>query len=287
VVLMAALAFNAWSNSDYPYMCLIDSVRTEAFARAIQTTVKPGMVVADIGSGSGILAMCAVRAGAERVYAVEQDPLLARCLRETIAANGYEQWVKVHEADAMSVDLPRVDAVLAELIETALIDEMQVPVLNRLARAQISSSSTVFVPRSYRTRVSLAEIDETFYGFTFRVLRHEWPFYDLGGLGWYPRNVSVVSAVTEVWSGSFGAGMLEEEVSVTREVDVAVGSHMNALVLEGTVELAAGICLGATNSMNGMKIVPIEKRIAESVPARFALSYRMGGGLDTLRFQWL
>ena len=50
---------------------LDDRTRTGAFLEAIHAVVKPGDVVIDLGSGTGVLAMAAARAGASRVYAIE------------------------------------------------------------------------------------------------------------------------------------------------------------------------------------------------------------------------
>ena len=50
---------------------LNDSIRMTAYEKAIKEVVKPGMTVLDIGTGTGILALWALKAGAKKVYAIE------------------------------------------------------------------------------------------------------------------------------------------------------------------------------------------------------------------------
>lgn len=54
---------------------LLDRRRTDAFCRAVRESVRPGEVVDEIGTGTGILGVVAARAGARRVYALETSPI--------------------------------------------------------------------------------------------------------------------------------------------------------------------------------------------------------------------
>ena len=65
-----------------------DEVRNQAFYRAIKQAVTPDSVVLDIGTGSGLLALMAVEAGARHVYTVEVNGTIGNVAREIIAAHG-------------------------------------------------------------------------------------------------------------------------------------------------------------------------------------------------------
>lgn len=64
---------------------LSDRNRTESFIAAINRVVKKGDVVIDIGTGTGVLAIAAARAGASKVYAIEARSI-ADVAKETINA---------------------------------------------------------------------------------------------------------------------------------------------------------------------------------------------------------
>ena len=109
---------------------ICDRVRTEAFRRAIDSVVRPGDVVLDVGAGSGILSVFAARAGAARVYAVERTTV-AVLAQELAAANGVAEIVHVIHGDVADVELPeRVDVIVSEWLGGFGIDEgMLVPVI--------------------------------------------------------------------------------------------------------------------------------------------------------------
>src|SRR5262245_14974962 len=100
--------------ADYGAM-LADRSRLDAYARALEARVADGAVVADIGTGSGIMALIACRAGARRVYALEPDDII-QVAREAAAANGFADRICFMQAASADVDLPeRVDGIVSDL----------------------------------------------------------------------------------------------------------------------------------------------------------------------------
>src|SRR3954462_7411765 len=82
---------------------LNDGERNDAFATGLERAITAGDIVLDIGSGTGLLAMLAVQAGAGHVYTCEADPVLAEIARQVVATNGLSDRITV--LTAMSTDL--------------------------------------------------------------------------------------------------------------------------------------------------------------------------------------
>jgi protein arginine N-methyltransferase 1 len=102
---------------------LSDKPRVEAFRRAIAETVKAGDVVADIGTGTGILAFFAAMAGARRVYALEWAPIID-VARRIARDNGVAGRIRFIPAHSMEADLPEaVDLLVTETVGCFAFDE--------------------------------------------------------------------------------------------------------------------------------------------------------------------
>ena len=95
---------------------LSDRARTLAFLRAVRRVVRRGDVVVEIGTGTGLLAMAAARAGARHVYAIEGGPI-ARVAEKIIEANNLSSQITLIRDWSTRVRLPEKGNVLiAELI---------------------------------------------------------------------------------------------------------------------------------------------------------------------------
>ncbi len=136
------------------FSMLNDEQRNDAFAAALRQVVKPGDHVLDIGSGSGLLAMLAVRAGAARVISCEVDPLLAEVARQVIHSNGLSEQITV--VQKLSTDLrvgldldERVDVIVTEIVDCGLIGEGLFPTL-RHARQELLKPRGRLLPHAAR-----------------------------------------------------------------------------------------------------------------------------------------
>jgi len=84
---------------------ITDRIRTDAYAEALRREIKTGDVVADIGTGTGILALLACRFGARRVYAFEPSGVV-ELAREIAAANGFSDRIQFISQKSTESALP-------------------------------------------------------------------------------------------------------------------------------------------------------------------------------------
>ena len=90
----------------------------------MQDVIREGQTVADLGAGSAVLAIAAVKLGARRAVAVEIDADAIGNADENIARNGVSERVTLIRGDA-AVLLPLiapVDVILANIISSAITD---------------------------------------------------------------------------------------------------------------------------------------------------------------------
>jgi predicted RNA methylase len=265
-------------------MCLRDRERTETFRQAIEEIVQPGDHVLEVGAGTGILSLFACTAGAGRVTAVEVHPALAERIAATAVANGVGDQLTVVTGDARELDLPKADVVIAELIDTGLLDEQQLPVMNTLIERGVIGESTRVVPAAYRTELQLVSVDETMYGYTIKALRHEWPFYGRDP-HWTRVDVTAASDPVTVWEAAFADGPHPTRVSRHVRFEVADEVVVNGVRLSGVMSLSPTLEAGAFDSLNGDKIVPLPDRAVRGT-VELDVEFEMGGGLGTLDVRW-
>jgi type II protein arginine methyltransferase len=136
-----------------------DVPRNTVYDEAIRR-VAPGRSVLDIGTGAGLLAMMAARAGARWVTTCEQTPWMAAKAKEVIAANGLGDRIKLiakHSSDLqIGRDLSeRAEVLVTEVFGTSAINELVIPTVAH-AHAQLLQPGATVVPNAASARAYLA-----------------------------------------------------------------------------------------------------------------------------------
>jgi predicted O-methyltransferase YrrM len=140
-----------------------DELRNAAFDQALHRAVRPGMRVLDIGSGTGLLAMMAVRAGAAQVISCEMNPAIAHAAQKIIAANGYADRIRIISKHSAALDLEAdlggpVDVLVSEIINLDLIGEHVLPVMEEAHR--FLKTGGCIIPTQGSVRVALADYSD-------------------------------------------------------------------------------------------------------------------------------
>ncbi len=94
---------------------------TQLCMRAIEKYVKSGDSVADIGMGSGILAICAKKFGAGYVYGCDNDETVIDVAKENAAKNNVETVFELNTADKVKQEF---DFVCANILHNILAEIM-------------------------------------------------------------------------------------------------------------------------------------------------------------------
>ncbi|MBU1628220.1 50S ribosomal protein L11 methyltransferase [bacterium] len=162
---------------------LFDEERVGKYSEAIRRVIKKGDVVADIGTGTGLLAFLCLEAGAARVHAIERSAAVrwAKLLAEK---NGFTDRIIFHNQDSRFHDLPeKVNVVVSELIGHIAFEEGMAESLFD-AKERFLVPDGVIIPEMVQLRVALVEEDEIYpkciecwhpiiHGIDYSLLREE------------------------------------------------------------------------------------------------------------------
>lgn len=139
---------------------LKDRVRTEAYRDFIyeNKALFKGKIVLDVGCGTGILSMFAARAGAARVFSVDNSGIIEKA-REIVAENGLSDVITLIRGKVEEISLPvaRVDIIVSEwmgyfLLYEAMLDSVLI------ARDRFLAPGGILAPS--QTRMLLSAIDD-------------------------------------------------------------------------------------------------------------------------------
>jgi len=147
-------------DAAHPHLKILDdTARKGAFVRAVRETVRPGDVVLDLGTGSGILAVAAAQAGAAHVYAVEPAGMVH--LAEKVAhSNGVADRITFIRGWSTQLELPQRATVLStDIVGNEALD-MTIWETMQDARARLLTPDARLVPQGFTALARLVDLPE-------------------------------------------------------------------------------------------------------------------------------
>ncbi|HEY5959750.1 MAG TPA: methyltransferase domain-containing protein [Polyangiaceae bacterium] len=141
-------------------LMLQDVVRTTAYAEAIRTSVRPGQRVIDFGTGTGVLAIFAARAGASHVDAIERTSVIEHA--KAIAQRNGHPAIAFHRGnhESFTSDAP-ADIIISEWMGHFVFYESMLQPLIALRERWLKPGGTM-IPARVTLRAALVT-DEGFF----------------------------------------------------------------------------------------------------------------------------
>ena len=135
---------------------LADRVKIAQYQAAIDRAVHPEHTVLDLGCGSGLLGLMALRAGASKVYFVEEGSVL-EVARQTIMNAGFAGKSEFFLANSFELTLPeRVDVVICDHVGYFGFDYGILGLLSD-ARQRFLKPGGVLIPEEIKLQVAPIE----------------------------------------------------------------------------------------------------------------------------------
>lgn len=144
--------------------------RLVKFKQAIENVVEKGDYVVDIGTGSGVLALLAAKAGAGRVTAIDVNPESLRYAKLAAKTNNVEdviEFVERHFADYTPTE--KADVVICEMLSSMMLVEQQIPA-SYYATQTILKPYGILLPKEVRVYIVPVECPEIWNRFQFEEL---------------------------------------------------------------------------------------------------------------------
>lgn len=255
-----------FKTTPYHYDLLKDRERLAVFYEAIMDFAAANdcsdMVEFDIGCGSGILSFFS-KDYFKEILAIEIDPKAADYARDNLREF---KNIEVINGDATVFDFPKkADLIVCEMLDTALIDEEQVPALLNVKK--YLNEGGEIIPKAI---INMAELVE---------MPRENIHYDDVGSNTRYEVVSNRVAYDEIrFSDDFEEtfdGVLSFKIE--READI------NGIMLTTFTVLSDSIICGPTPMLNPPLLIPIDKKHAKCNDLiDLRLKYHMGWGIQTI-----
>ena len=141
-----------------------DRARNAAYDQALRRNVQEGMRVLEIGTGSGLLAMMAARAGAREVISCECNHAVAAAAAEVVASNGFSDRVKIVAKHSRDLEVGKdllepADVLVSEIVSSDLLSQDVLGCMENTI-GQLTRPNACIIPSHGSVRIALARYED-------------------------------------------------------------------------------------------------------------------------------
>jgi len=218
---------------------LQDTVRIEAYRRAILDVVRKDDIVVEIGTGVGTYAHFAAQAGAKKVFAIEHSPII-HLAKEIARGNGLADRIEFISGHSAHMSLPeKADVLIIEEFESFFFTQTLYNVIAR-ARRQLLKPDATSLPTAASLFVAPIDSPDLYDSVAFAGQSGS----DDGlGIDWTKANEMAMNShhVKEVSSSLLLApGQVVRQLNLMQERDDSFVSQSSFISKGGTVHGLAG-----------------------------------------------
>lgn len=240
----------------------------------------------DLGCGSGVMSYFASSCF-DRIISIEKESKIAGFAKENL--KDFPN-IEVVNADALDFDFEsKADLIICEMLDTALIDEEEVPVLNH-ARRFLKESGRI-IPQSIINVAEPVFLEKPYIQYE-DLDSH--PKYDVLGKFVAYSEFDFLDEIEEDFRTNIKFRLFDWEFFNSREyaekysdkhlIDESQYIKVNGIRITSFARLGENIICGPTPMLNPSLFVPVDEiKLKAGESFEISLSYVMGGGIETIK----
>ena len=253
-----------FKTTPYHSHLLKDSDRLSVFFEAINEYDLNNDLAYDLGCGSGVLSYFLADKFKE-VIALEIDEKASRCAQDNLS--DFKN-VKVINSDALKYEFrKKADLIVCEMLDTALIDEEEVPVLNQVKK-HLKEGGEI-IPRGIINTAELVSLERHYIHWDEDV------------------NYEVLSNPI-IYSEINFKDDINPDFKADLNLKVNKDGIVNGLKITTYTKLNDNIICGPTPMLNPPLLIPLgERKVKANDFINVELKYIMGNGIESIKAKYL
>lgn len=260
-----------FQTTSYHFNLLKDEQRLAVFYEAILDYVKnqnkDNLIAFDVGCGSGVLSFFA-QPFFKEIFSCEIDSKTFNCTKNNL--NDFDN-ISLFNDDATAISFnKKADLIICEMLDTALIDEEQVPVLENVKKYLKDTGE--IIPQGIFNLAQLVNMEREYFHYD-----------DVG------ENINYEPLSNEILYSKIN--FLEDinpKFEGTLDFKIRNDGEINGVKITTVTKLNENIVCGPTPMLNPPLLIPLDNlNVKRNDLIRLNLKYIMGKGIETIKTEYV